>query len=261
VKQPAERPKVVIVIPTLGDRLVFLKQTLESIANQGENVADIILVCPKDSKARSLAKKYKAIVVNDKGAGISSALNEGFKAAKPWHKYGGWMGDDDMLRPGMISKTVSVLEANPKSVLAFGYCDYIDNDGQTLFTSRAGRFAPWIMRWGPNLLPLPGLIYRLDAGKKAGGYDETLKYSMDLDMWLKIRRYGNFINTRRTLGAFRWHDSSTTVANRNLSLDEAQKVKRRYMSNFTRLLAPLWEWAVKIATRLAVRRVNALRDS
>jgi GT2 family glycosyltransferase len=256
VRTQKKGAKALIVIPTLGDRLDLLRQSLESINSQEPNLFDIVVVCPKVSGARKLAKEFGAMIADDP-RGLSAALNVGFSLAKPEHKYAGWMGDDDLLRPGAIKEALGALERAPKAVLAYGYCDYIDDSGKTIFTSKVGRFAPWIMRWGPNLLPLPGILYRLDAANKVGGYDESLKYAMDLDMWLRLMKVGGFINTHKTLGAFRWHSTSTTVANRNLSLKEAEVIKRRYLSPPFRWISPLWERPVRIATKVAARRVSA----
>jgi hypothetical protein len=108
------------------------------------------------------------------------------------------------------------------------------------------------------MLPLMGLFYRLDKARDVGEYDTSLKYSMDLDMWLRLRTKGNFINTGKVLGAFRWHQTSTTVANRSASLKEAEMVKRRNLAVPLRIIAPVWEGPVRLATKLAVRRVNRL---
>jgi glycosyltransferase involved in cell wall biosynthesis len=260
VKQSTVKPKdarALIVIPTLGDRPDLLRQTLESIVNQKTKIVDTVVVCPGGSPARKIAKEFGITVATDTGGGISSALNVGFRSAKPNHKYGGWMGDDDLLRPDSITATVGALDSDPNAVLAFGYCDYIDDRGHVIFKSRVGTLAPWIMRWGPNLLPLPGLLYRLSAAKKVGEYDESLKYTMDLDMWLRLRKHGRFINTHKTLGAFRWHATSTTVTNRKPSLTEAEIVKRRYLPKPLQFIAPLWEAPVRLATYVAARRVNS----
>lgn len=252
--------RVLIVIPTIGQRLDLLRQTLQSLVNQKPEKPDIVVVCPKKKiEIRKLAREFGAMLADDPGS-LSSALNAGFALAKPWHEYGSWMGDDDLLRPGSLAITTSALDSNLQAVAAFGYCDYIDDKGKTLFTSRAGRHAPWLMRWGPNLVPLPGILYRLSAARKAGSYDNSLKYAMDLDMWLRLRKEGEFLNTRKTLGAFRWHPSSTTVANRRASLQEAEMIKRRYMPKYIRAVAPIWEGPVRFATHLAVRRVNSLGE-
>ena len=263
-KQPGlnslQTSPVLFVIPTLGNRPKLLRKTLRSLAIQKPQPPDILLVCPDPKKVIVIAKQFGATVHKDTGS-LSSALNSGFKLAKPWHLYGSWMGDDDLLREGSIKETTLALNNNPSAVLAYGYCDYVDSRDRVMFTSRAGLLAPWIMKWGPNLLPLPGILYRLSAAKEAGDYDEDLKYSMDLDMWLRLAKLGAFINTKKTLGAFRWHDSSTTVSNRANSLREAATVKRKHLPGYLRPLAPIWELPVRLATRIAVRRANKISNN
>lgn len=252
------RNRALMVIPTMGDRPDLLREALESVANQKPFAYDLILVSPRKDRIRELAREFNANVVKDPGKGLSAALNIGFASAKPWHEFGSWMGDDDLLRPGCLSATISVLDGRPDAVLAYGYCDYIDDKSRIIFTNRTGNLAPWIMRWGPNLLSLMGILYRLEAAHKAGGYDESLKNSMDLDMWLRLRKHGKFINTKRTLGAFRWHPSSITVGNRKATLKEAAAIKRKYLPRPLALISPLWELPVWVATMIAAYRVNAL---
>ena len=255
------RSRVLVVLPTLGQRPTLLRQTLESLVSQQKQALDIILVCPRKSRTtHKLAREFGAALADDPG-GLSAAVNVGIAHAKPHHEYITWIGDDDLLTPGSLAATTRALDANPHTVLAFGYCEYIDDTGQHLFTSKAGRLAPWLMTWGPNLVPLPGILFRLSALQAAGDFDPSLKYVMDLDMLLRLRKQGKFFNTQQTVAAFRWHSSSTTVANRTASLDEAEMVKRRYLPKPLRLFAPIWEKPVRFATSLAARRVNALARS
>ena len=255
------RPRVLLVVPTLGRRPELLRQTLQSIADQTDCPTDVVLVCPQDAEvALKLAAEFGADVADDPG-GMTAAINLGFERARPGHVYVNWIGDDDLLTPGSLAATTAALDADPSAVVAFGYCDYIDDAGRVLFSSRAGRFAPWLMTWGPDLVPQPGSLFRLDAVRAVGGLDPSLSYAMDLDLLLRLRRRGRFVNTRRTLSCFRWHPTSTTVANRTPSLAEAERVKRRYLTPARRRLAPLWEGPVRLATRLAARRVNRLAVS
>jgi GT2 family glycosyltransferase len=250
-----KKARVLMVIPTLGDRLDLLRETLESVTSQTPK-PDLVVVLPLKNKAAcKLAKEYGAELVEDPRS-LSGALNVGFAAAKPWHEFGAWMGDDDLLRPDALKTTLSALDKHPDAILAYGYCDYVDTDGNVLFTSRAGALAPWLMTWGPNLLPLPGLLYRLDAARSVGEYIVEHKYAMDLDMWLRLRKKGKFINTKKVVGAFRWHPTSITVANRNASLGEAAMIKRQHLPKLLKPVAPVWELPVKATTHIAVKRLN-----
>lgn len=255
----AKGSSVLMVVPTLGQRLDHLKKTLESLTSQATYKPDVVIVCPLNNKpVVALAKEFNAQAAADPGS-LSGALNVGFKLAKPSHRFAGWLGDDDLLRPDSLKISVQALEGNSKAVIAFGSCDYIDEDDIVLFTSNAGKLGPLLMSWGPNLVPLPGTLYRFDALRKAGDFDPTLKYAMDLDMLLRLRKLGSLISTGATLGAFRWHTTSTTVANRQASLREAERVKRRYLPAYLKPVAPIWELPVQLATTLAVKRVNRKR--
>ena len=207
-----------------------------------------------------MAVAIGATIIDDPTSprGISAAVNAGFENAKPWHEYGAWMGDDDLLEPKTLAATISALDNNPKAVVAFGHCNYIDDRGRLLFTNKAGKLAPWLMTWGPDLVPIPGALFRMSAIKEVGKFDTSLKFAMDLDMFLRLRKIGKFVSVGHVVGSFRWHPDSTTVANRAPSTFEAKMVKRRYLSSYLLPLAPLWEVPVKIAAHFAAQRVNKL---
>lgn len=248
-----------MIIPTLGQRLDLLQLSLESVKNQHADYMDLVVVCPlANKKAVQLSKQYDAKIIDDPG-GLSAAVNAGIETATKNHTYITWMGDDDLLAPGSIKATKKALDHNPDAVVAFGYCEYIDENGALLFKSKAGRLAPWLMSWGPNLIPLPGALFRLDSLKEIGLFNPSLKYAMDLDVFLKLKRKGKFINTKSTVSSFRWHVNSTTVSQRGKSLKEAQDVKRSHLPAYVRPLSILWEIPVQAATKVASRRINRSR--
>ena len=176
---------VLLVVPTLGRRLDFLQQTLDSIAAQ-DVAADVVLVTPRDATAaRDLAAERGARVVDDPGS-LPAAVNVGVATAGPDHRYVNWIGDDDLLAPGSLASTTRALSADPGRVVAYGACAYIDDQGRHLWTSQAGRWAQRILPWGPDLIPQPGMLVRLDAWQAVGGVDASLRFAFDLDLLLKV---------------------------------------------------------------------------
>jgi len=247
---------VLLVVPTLGRRPDYLEQVLRSVRGQ-EAAADVVVVCPPEaSAARDIAQTFGARVLDDPGS-LSAAVNLVLAAAEPRHKYGNWIGDDDLLTPGSLAGTTIALERDRSAVLAYGHCTYIDEEGRALWTSRAGRAAAWMLPWGPDLVPQPGMLFRLADFHAVGGLDESLSFAMDLDLLLKLRRRGRFIALRQPVSSFRWHASSLTVSDRTASLAESEAVKRRYLPSALHPFAPLWERPVRVATRLAARRMTA----
>jgi glycosyltransferase involved in cell wall biosynthesis len=250
--------EVLVILPTLGDRLDTLAETLDAVDIQREDVALTLVVVapPGATAARALAAKHGAKVVNDPKQGISAAINYGL-AARDGEKYYAWIGDDDMFRPGGLALLRSLLEASPNSVLSYGGCEYIDPNGKVLWLSNAGAFAKFFLPWGPDLIPHPGTMIRLDPLQEIGGFDVSLKYAMDLDAFLKLRKYGKFAHTRTPVSAFRWHPDSLTVANRLNSSRESEAVKTRHLPAVLRPLSPIWNYPVRWASAFAARRVSA----
>lgn len=254
---------VLIVIPTLGQRLDFLRQTLESVASQ-DVAADIVVVTPvKAVEARSLAEGFGATIVDDPGS-LPSAVNAGVAAAQEHHEFVNWIGDDDLLTPGSLLATATALQVDRRRVLAYGACSYIDDQGRQLWISQAGRWAQRILAWGPDLIPQPGMLVRRTAWVAVGGVDDTLKFAFDLDLLLKLRTQGTFIDVGIVVSSFRWHPESLTVSDRTASLDESEAVKRRHLSSRARKASWLWEKPVRGATRVAAwevtRRARTMRE-
>jgi len=248
---------VLVVLPTLGDRLEMLEQTLKSVDDQRRDVdLTLVVVAPaRATEARALAARYGAIIVDDPKTGISEAINCGL-AARTGEAFYAWIGDDDLFRPGGLAQLRELLD-DERAVLAFGGCDYIDPEGRTIAVSRAGRLARFLLPWGPDLIPHPGTMVRLDALQQIGGFDVGLRYAMDLDAFLKLRRFGRFASTRRSVSAFRWHPDSLTVSNRRMSSLESERIKRRHLPAALRPLSPLWQYPVRWASALAARGVSA----
>jgi len=218
--------------------------------------ADIVIVAPPGKSAVvELAERVGACLVADPGS-LPGAINAGAAAASMEHAYVNWLGDDDLLTPGSLERTVGALDANPGAVLAYGACQYISDGGQPLWVSRAGHWAERILIWGPDLIPQPGMLMRIDAWRAVGGLDESFRFAFDLDLLLKLRSQGGFVSVPDVVSCFRWHAESLTVSDRSGSLYESEIARRRYLSPTARRLAWMWEGPVRLATRAAAWEVR-----
>jgi GT2 family glycosyltransferase len=248
-------PRVLIVVPTLGTRPSLLDQCLASIGSQSVP-AEILLVAPEGSTvATDLAAMYGARLLPDPGS-LAAAINLGAASAGPHIEYLNWLGDDDLLEPDSLARTVACLEANPQATLAYGACRYIDEAGQELWVSRAGPWATRILAWGPDLIPQPGMLVRHAAWIAVGGIDESYKFAFDLDLLLKLKAIGPLLDVGEILSSFRWHGDSLTVGDRTTSLRESERARRASLSPIARSVAWIWERPVRGATRLAAAEVE-----
>ena len=251
----AQSGDILVVLPTLGERTSKLQHALESVRNQGDGVHLVVVVPQGKKDARALARNAGATVVDDPGRGMSTAINKGLNA-RTTERYYIWLGDDDAYRPGALRTLKAMLEARPRAVVAYGACDYVNDQADIVWTSTAGRLARWLIGIGPNLIPHPAALIRLDALDAIGGYDEDLSLAMDLDLFLKLKKKGSFVSTREVVSQFGWHPESLTVQDRKRSSTEARLVKRRHLPSWAKPFEPFWEYPVQWASGLAARSLN-----
>ena len=250
-------PTLLVVLPTLGDRLEFLETTLRSCRDLAELVpTTVAMVVPTAAvHARALGSQYGAVLIDDPGSGMADAVNAGL-GARTSEEFYVWVGDDDELVPQGVAALMEALGNRPSAVVAYGHCDYIDGTGSVIGRSKAGGLATALLPWGPNLIPHPGTIVRLDALEAVGGFDSRLSYALDLDVFLKLRRVGDFITAPLVSARFRWHGDSATVADRSSSAREAIIVKNRHLPAWLRPLSWIWNYPVAWASQVAAWAVT-----
>lgn len=248
---------VMVVLPTLGNRLESLETALASCATLPASVSPTVTVVVPTAAAaaREIALRHGAALVDDPASGMANAINAAI-ATRTEEKYYIWLGDDDVLLGPGIARAVEALEHQSDAVVALGHCEYIDESGNVIGKNAAGSLAKVFLPWGPNLIPHPGTVVSMDALEKVGGFSSGLSYALDLDVFLKLRRLGPFIPVKHTTAQFRWHAASLTVADRRASSREAMNVKARHLPGWLRPFAPLWHWPVAWASTIAASGVS-----
>jgi len=247
--------RVGIVVPTLGKRPDYLRQCLESIKAAGD--AHVCLVAPRGFDYKGLidlglVNQYSV----DPGAGLPEAINRGFSELPSNLEYINWLGDDDLLSPGSITKAAKGLDADSKIVLVYGSCDYVDSHGRVIWTNKSGQWATKILGFGPDLIPQPGCLFRRSAFNATGGLDKNLNWAFDFDLLLNFKKLGRLKYLDTTLSSFRWHPESLSVEFRTKSVEEASKVRISHLPTLLRPISWLWEYPLMLATFAAGQRVS-----
>jgi 2-phospho-L-lactate guanylyltransferase (CobY/MobA/RfbA family) len=250
-------PKLLVVLPTLGERPELLTVALESCATLREKVPlTLVVVLPSAAHSvRSLCENFGAVLVDDPGTGMAGAINAALAVASSEQFYV-WVGDDDRLVAKGVAELVDALDNDATAVVAYGHCDYVDQTGRVVAQNRAGRWARFFLSFGPNLIPHPGTIVRLRPLADSGGFNPNLRYALDLDVFLRLRDHGRFISLKTVSAQFRWHPESLTVADRKASGREAVAVKNSHLPVFVRPISFLWNFPVSWASAWAAKAVN-----
>jgi glycosyltransferase involved in cell wall biosynthesis len=245
---------VLIVVPTLGARPELLRASLNSVVSQVSVPLTAVVVAPSTATSvAALCEELGVRFVAQASRGIGAAINYGWQLCGDVADYWGWLGDDDLLAEGGVAWSVRVLDRMPAAAMVYGDCEYIDAAGRRLFVARPTRWAASLLRWGPNLVPQPGSLARAAAVASAKRLDESLRYAMDLDLFLRLQRVGPIVYTPRTLAAFRWHEGSTTVSATANSEQEARYVRRRSWRGWERIAGRLLEVPAGLAGQVLYR--------
>lgn len=256
--------RVGIVVPTIGGRPGYLPLALASIRQAVANPQDVyILMVGREgfdpTPFAHLIDEYR----DEIEPGLAAKINYGLRALPADIEYFNWIGDDDLLTPGSLTAALAAL-TNPKNidkngvppVLAFGGCEYIDPAGNPIWNQRSGQWAVPLLRFGPQLIPQPGALYRRDAFEAVGGLSTNFGMAFDFNLFLSLSLIGKCVYVPQTLANFRWHPGSLSVSRRRESVAEASQVRKAHLPRALRAISELWEFPVRQTTYWAGIRLS-----
>lgn len=196
-------PTLSIITPVLNGES-FLPKAIRSVAEaaaMGTDVEHIIADGGSTDGTLEIAHAAKAEpgspisqILTGPDSGQSQAINRGVKKSKG--RYVAWLNADDYYLAKGLSRMVGVLSRSTSEVVV-GRCRFVDVSGRTVFepvpldpvTPEAllcllsGWFA------GRSIVQ-PEAFIRRDAFDAVGGIDETLHYTMDHHLWLRLANLG-----------------------------------------------------------------------
>jgi hypothetical protein len=253
--------KVGILIPTIFSRPEYIHLAAASIRSAGN--AHLSLACPKPTGEKvqllnqlRVAHAIDEVKIEDRDHSLSEKINAALNTLPSSCEYIGWLGDDDLLIPGALDEAARYLDNHSECVMVYGGVDYIDKNGRVIFTNRGSSSYARLLSFGPQLVPQPGALWRRDAFERVGGLSPEFDLAFDFDLFLKLKQIGELHYIGKTLAQFRWHPDSLSVKRRWVSVSEASRVRRKHYKGVMRIVWPLWEPWVMVATWLAGKLVS-----
>lgn len=176
---------------------------------------------------RSLPGNVK--VLENVSGGISRAMNAGIEHASGQivaHLH----SDDYYPYPNVLSKVDASFRENPEAQWLFGRC--ISNVEGVERRPRTPKliysYARLLKR---NFIPHPATFVRRELFTFCGMFDETVKYAMDYDLWLRLGRNSSPLQLDEYLAVFRVHPGSLSSANRLAAFEDDYAVRKRYLGS------------------------------
>jgi glycosyltransferase involved in cell wall biosynthesis len=223
----------------------FLAATIESVISQeGDFSIDYIIVDGGSTDdSVDIIKKYDAMLqkgdwpvrckgitfrwLSERDKGQTDALMKGFRMANG--EILAWLNSDDTYLPGALQTTADFFRANPETGLLYGDAYYCDTAGVIIGRYRTDEFDLDTLA-SVNFICQPSTFFRRDAFDLAGGLDESLHYSLDYDLWVKIGKLFPCRYLPVYLSLYRLHETSKTIREDTLirNCEEALSVAIRH---------------------------------
>ena len=162
------------------------------------------------SKLQPSGSKLISWWCSEKDKGQSDAFNKAFSHANG--KFGCWLNADDVLMPGALKSVVNYLEKHHKCEWLGGSSVFADKDFRVKWCSRCIH----VWRNGLRKFPMysvngPSSFFLIDNLKKMGGFDVSLRYTMDTDLWRRFAHSGIVLHhIPNYVWCFRVHEDSKT---------------------------------------------------
>ena len=222
LKPLPDAPLVSVLVPSYNQGR-FIRDTIDSILGQDYRPLKIHVMdgASTDETVRVL-ESYGDIPelewVSEADKGVVDAVNKGFDRLQG--DICGIQSSDDVYLPGAIATVVEQFRQSPSTGLIYGDTVKVDAQGDELQRYRIG---PWSMQ---NLfllktwIPQPSAFFRRQLLDACGGWDESIPYAPDTDLWLRMAFRTSVMKIDHYLSSRRMHDAQRDT--------QAAKIVRDY---------------------------------
>lgn len=194
-QQSKQKPLVSIIIPVYNGANYMREAVDSAISQTYENIEILVINDGSTDNTEEIALSYgnKIRYFYKENGGVSSALNLGIKEMKG--EYFSWLSHDDKYTPHKIQNQIKLIKGYSGNTIALCATRQIDKNSNSFHKQKGKNISKTqLFAWQESLksLILHGsfngcaLLIPKSAFDKCGLFDESLRYSQDLLMWIKL---------------------------------------------------------------------------
>ena len=240
--------KTISIVTPFYNQEQFIEETIQSVLSQeGDFYIEYIVVDDgSPDNGKDIIKKYEDLIKNNKyqikclgidfkwwtqtNGGQCNAINNGFKKATGdiW----AWINSDDYYLPGTFNFIIKKFKENPDKDMIYGHCNALYEETGKLkkLTAEQGNFETFLRR--NHSVCQPATFFKPGIYRKVEGLDESLKYALDYDLWLKmLKAKAKILCVDKTLANFRFWEKSHSTTSQDKFNQERRLIFKRYGGN------------------------------
>ncbi|MFC4776914.1 glycosyltransferase family 2 protein [Paenibacillus sp. GCM10023252] len=201
------QPKVTIIIPFYN--CPYVEQAVSSALSQSYDSIEVILVNDGSTIHTNLLKPYlgRITYIEKENGGTASALNTGIINANG--EYIAWLSSDDFFNREKIAKQMVKLKQHGGRFCHTSYA--LINTKNEVTSSMNGMNFPKKIYLANTLIKgcvVNGstVLIKKDVFSSIGLFDESLPYTHDYEMWLRMLPHYEYYYIHEDLTFYRIHD-------------------------------------------------------
>lgn len=211
-------PLVSIVLPTY-DRLPYLRGAVGSVLAQTYARWELIVVDDGSADGtadwvRGIGDERVRLLARPHRGRIPVLRNEGVREARG--EYVAFLDSDDAWRADKLGLQVAAHRAHPDVRWSYSGRTVVDAAGRVIPDERLAPWRPVSGRIARRLLvheamvALPSVLAERALLEEAGGFDESLPFSTDYDLWLRLALRAECLALPEPLVRIRLHPAQST---------------------------------------------------
>lgn len=250
-------PLISVITPSYNQGK-FIRETINSVLSQDYPNVELLVMdggSTDDTVAilKSYGKKIKWQSKKDKGQ--TDAINKGMREAKG--EIVCYLNSDDTFLPGTLSTVAEAFKNNPNIHWLTGNYQIINENGNIIqsyiqwYKTAARSSNNTTLLKILNYISQPSTFWKRSVFEQIGYFDETLRYCMDYDFWLRLSAFDKPLILFKELSQFRIHSLSKGGSQYERQFEEEYVVAKRHTANqIVLLLHKLHAFGIVLAYKL-----------
>jgi len=229
MKMDPINPLISVVIPTYNHGQ-FIEEAIESVLAQTYKNLEVIVIDDgsTDNTRQALEKYNKEInYIYQKNIGVSSARNRGISVAKG--ELIAFLDSDDAWLPEKLELQADLMSENKSiSLVACGVyiTDYLGGIKREWTPKNPLTHTEFLgqLRIRNDFINSSSALVRRECFKRIGGFDESLQFGEDWDMWLRIAKYYEMRFVEKPLVKIRKHSNLRSYSKVEIIKTDIKKI-------------------------------------
>ncbi|HZZ98497.1 MAG TPA: glycosyltransferase family 2 protein [Candidatus Saccharimonadia bacterium] len=207
-------PKITVITPSFNQG-EFIEQTIQSVLTQNyPNLEYIVMDGGSTDNTLRILRSFRGKLrwISKKDKGQTDAINKGMRLATG--DIVAYLNSDDLYTPSALFTVAQIFSEHQDVQWLTGDYEVIDEHGNQIhavvvtYKRLLRRFLNRNTLLVANSIIQPSTFWRRSFGKKIGPFNDSLRYCMDFEFWLRAFRKSPVFVIPDVLSKFRIHPGS-----------------------------------------------------